>query len=214
MGHLRNVNLVLSDSHRLHQDHLAAHCVENPDAVSGRPGQSPSAPSSRERADEHAGVRGVGLHPDAVAEYGATREGAGRVDAENPHRSTLGTKSSDEAVGEGRLPRPRAPGDANHVCPSGVWEKRLESGTAEGCPSSTCRISREAARTSPASTRGASAVTLPPTSRAVLPRRPECQAPPRRPRTHRGMRPVRIAQPTPCPQVQRGVLGTFGRRHG
>ena len=55
-------------------------------AVAGGAGEPAEVPRVAERADEDAGVGGVILHPDPVAEDGAAGEGARGVDGDHADR--------------------------------------------------------------------------------------------------------------------------------
>ncbi len=56
------------------------------------------------------------LHPDTVSEHGSTAVGRGRIDSEHSQRGDpRRTDGAEEASGQGRLPRPRCPGDPHRA---------------------------------------------------------------------------------------------------
>ncbi len=70
---------------RLEQDDVEAGGVEHGRGGRGRGREPAGVAARRHRADEHAVVRRVGLHPDAVAQEGAAGDRAGRVDGDDGH---------------------------------------------------------------------------------------------------------------------------------
>ena len=81
--HAGDLQLVLPDADRLDDDDVGAPCVEHVHDVGGRAGEAAERAARRQRADEDVRVRRVALHPDAVAEDGAAREGARGVDGDD-----------------------------------------------------------------------------------------------------------------------------------
>jgi hypothetical protein len=57
--------------------------IEDCDGVNGRTRQSPKVPPRRHRADENVLIQAQSRHADPVAQDGSSREGAGRVDADD-----------------------------------------------------------------------------------------------------------------------------------
>ena len=84
--------------------------VEHPDRLGRGQRQPAEVAAGGHRADEHAGVEGVVLHADPVAEDGAAGERRRRVDGQHrrPRRRRRARIAPTSALGERRLARPRA----------------------------------------------------------------------------------------------------------
>src|SRR5712692_5831128 len=74
-----DIDFVLADPHGFDQHQLFARGVEQQRDIAGGPSQAAEEASRRHRADVNAGVGGVALHADAVAQDGAACERAGGV---------------------------------------------------------------------------------------------------------------------------------------
>src|SRR5204862_7233228 len=87
-----------------------------------------------EAPDEHAGVQEVGLHADAIAQYGAAAEGAGRVDGDDADAMARRPQPRRDAVAERRLSGSRRPGDPDHVRAPGVRVEPAHEPRQAGSP--------------------------------------------------------------------------------
>ncbi len=86
VGRPDDIHLVLANAHRLDDDRVLAGGVEHQRRVAGRPRQAAEVAPRRHAADEHVLVRGMGLHPQAVAEDRAAAERAGGIDGDHADR--------------------------------------------------------------------------------------------------------------------------------
>ena len=77
-------------------------------------------------ADEHLGVERVSLHPDAVAQDGATSERRVGVGGDHSHGPVVLAQRGDERIDEGRLAGSGSPGEADDVGPRPVCKLVLE----------------------------------------------------------------------------------------
>ena len=77
-------------------------------ACGRRRGQPAEVPAAGHRADVDAGVGGVVLHPDPVAEQRPAGERAGRVDREHADPLAPGPQTPDQRGGRRRLADARA----------------------------------------------------------------------------------------------------------
>ena len=80
-------------------------------------------PARRHRADEHAIVRRIGLHPDTVAEEGAAGDRRGRVHRHHRHGPAGLAQLGDQRRDERRLAGARRAGDSHQV---GATRQRVE----------------------------------------------------------------------------------------
>jgi len=78
-----SITLRLPDADRLDEDPREAEGVHELDDVARRGGEASETAAGGHAADEDVGVERVGLHPDAVAQDGAARERARRVDGDH-----------------------------------------------------------------------------------------------------------------------------------
>ena len=78
-----DVHFILADADRLDDDIVAAGGVQHERGVGGRARQPAEVTARGHAANEHAGIGGVALHADAVAQDRAAREGAGRIDRQD-----------------------------------------------------------------------------------------------------------------------------------
>ena len=83
--------------------------VEHERHLARRARESAEMSSRRHAADEDAGVSGVRLHPDAIAEYRAAAEWAGRIDGDHAHRLPAFRISPVRRSTSVLLPEPGAP---------------------------------------------------------------------------------------------------------
>ena len=89
VGGADDVDFVLADADGLDDDDVLAGRVEHERRVAGRARQAAQVSARRHAADEHAFVGGVRLHPQAIAEHGAARERARRIDRDDARRSDV-----------------------------------------------------------------------------------------------------------------------------
>ena len=100
---------------------VSSRTTSNPAASStrrrdrGRRREPAGVPARRHRADEHAVVVGVGLHPDAVAEERAAGDRRRRVDGHDRDRAPGLAHSRDQRGHERRLAGAGRPGDPDEV---------------------------------------------------------------------------------------------------
>ena len=93
VGEPHDVELGLPDADRLDEHDVHAEGVEQPDDVARRARQAAVAAARGEAADEDARVEEVRLHADAVAEHGAARERARRVDRDDADPPAAGAQA-------------------------------------------------------------------------------------------------------------------------
>ena len=84
--HAHDVDFVLSDADGLDDDDVAARGVEDQRDFARRARQAAEMAARGHAADEHAGVAGVRLHADAIAEDRAAGIRAGRIDRDHGDR--------------------------------------------------------------------------------------------------------------------------------
>ena len=105
----------------LDEDQVEAGGVEHGRGRGRRRGQPAGVAARRHRADEHAVVAGVCLHPDAVAEQRAAGDRARRVDGDHRHgpAGARGPRAISAATSVD-LPAPGRPGDADQMRAPGL----------------------------------------------------------------------------------------------
>ena len=87
VGRADDVDFVLADADRLDEHDVLAGGVEHERGIAGRAREAAQVAARRHAADEHAGVGGVRLHADAIAEDGAAGERARRIDGDDADAS-------------------------------------------------------------------------------------------------------------------------------
>ena len=116
VGQRGDLDLGLADADRLDQHHVAAGGVQHPDRLRRGPGQAAEVAAGGHRADVDAGVGGVVLHPDPVAEQRAAGERRRRVDGQHADPlPALAVARATSADGRGRLADAGRPGQADDV---------------------------------------------------------------------------------------------------
>ena len=126
VGGAHDLDLVLADPDRLDQDHVLAGGREHEERLVGGGGEAAEVPARGHRADEDAGVGGVGLHADAVAQDRPAAEGRGRVHRHDAHRPSLPAQVGGQAVHQGGLAGAGRAGHADHQRAPGVGEERRQ----------------------------------------------------------------------------------------
>ena len=101
----------LTDADGLDDHPRLADRVEHAHRLRRREREPTEMTARRHRADEHAGIRGVPLHPHPVAEDRTAAERAARIDREHADLELVLAHARDERVGEGRLAGARRAGD-------------------------------------------------------------------------------------------------------
>jgi len=82
--------------------------------------EATETPARGHTPDEDAGIGGMVLHADAVAEQRATREGAGGIDGDDRDPLPLRAERSGEGVDDRAFARARGAGDADGVAAAGA----------------------------------------------------------------------------------------------
>jgi len=110
-----DVGVPLPDAGGLHDDQVEGRRLAYRDCLADGSGQLSLVASRRERPHVHP-VRVEGIHPDAIAEQGATGTPAGGVDRDHRHAvvGIVQEIAPQQLVGQGGLPRAPGPGDADH----------------------------------------------------------------------------------------------------
>ena len=108
VGGPHDLHLVLAHAHGLDQDHVLPRGREHGEHVAGGGGQAAQVAARGHRPDEHAGVEGVGLHADAVAQDGAAAVGRGGVHGHDPHGLALRAEVGGRAGPRGSTSPPPA----------------------------------------------------------------------------------------------------------
>ena len=100
VGSGRDLDLALAGPDRLDQDQVETGGVQHRRGRRGRRGQPSGVAARCHRADEHAVIAGVRLHPDPVAEQRAAGDRARRIDRDDRHgaaaRPDLGDQRRDK----------------------------------------------------------------------------------------------------------------------
>jgi hypothetical protein len=86
VGEPHDVELGLPDTDGLHQHDVDAERIQQTHPIARRARQAAVATARGQAPDEHAGIEGVGLHADAVAQHGTARERARGSTATTPTR--------------------------------------------------------------------------------------------------------------------------------
>ena len=89
-------------------------------ASDGRAREPAKMAASGHAANEHAGIGGVGVHPDPIAKHGAARERAGRVDGDHTDLHASSPNLRDEAIDERALAGSWRAGHANQKRATGL----------------------------------------------------------------------------------------------
>ncbi len=120
VGAVGDLNFVLPDPHRLDDDDVLAHGVQDRHHVIGGAGNAAEVAAGRQAPDEDAGIEEVALHPNAVPEDGPAAEGTGGIHGENPDRFLLLAVPERELVHKRAFPDPGRSGEADDVGLAGV----------------------------------------------------------------------------------------------
>ncbi len=115
VGDADYLHLALTGAHGLQEDDVLAGRVEQEQRLQRRLREPAQVPARPHRADEHVRVEEVLRQADPVAQQGALREGAGRVDRDDAHPQTARAHVAHERGDQRRLAHPRRPGDAHRV---------------------------------------------------------------------------------------------------
>src|SRR5438309_5388396 len=118
-----DLHLVLADTHRLDDDDVLAHRVEDADAVAGGARQPAELTARRQGSNEHSRVERVILHADAVAEDRASRERTGRVDRHHADGLPQAADVRDQPVYQRALSRAGIAGDSDELGTAGAGEQ-------------------------------------------------------------------------------------------
>jgi hypothetical protein len=124
VGEAGDRHLGLTDADGLDEDDVEARAVQHPDHLRGGGGQAAEVPARGHRSDVDAGVGGVLLHPHPVAQDGAAREGARRVDRQHRHPLALGAEGRDQGRGGGGLADARGARQSDHLGGAGAGRER------------------------------------------------------------------------------------------
>ncbi len=118
VGEIHDLRVALADAGRLDDHPVVARESAEPDGVRDRGGELPAGGPRGEGPHHRPRVR-ERVHADAVAEQGAARPPAGRIDTEDGHRGVRRPLevTEDQLVHERRLPGAARPGDADHGRP-------------------------------------------------------------------------------------------------
>ena len=111
----RDLDLALPGPDGLDQDQVETGGVEHRRCRRRGRRQTAGMTTRRHRPDEDVPVAGVGLHPHAIAQQGAARDRARRVDRDDRHRPTGRADLRDQRGDQRRLARPGRPGDPDEV---------------------------------------------------------------------------------------------------
>jgi hypothetical protein len=127
-------DLALARPHRLDEHDVEADRIE--DRGRGRRGRRETAgvPARCHRPDEDVGIRGIGLHPDSVAEDRAACYGAGRIDGHDRHRPAGAPELGDQRRHERALARAWRAGDPDQLGASRERVQPPERCFGEGRP--------------------------------------------------------------------------------
>ncbi|MNY03241.1 hypothetical protein D3C86_1358530 [compost metagenome] len=113
IGCLGDRHLALADPHGLDDHHVAAVSVQDLGRGLGGERDTAELAAAAHAADEDPRIARVALHADAIAEDGPAREGAGRIDRDDPDLEPVPSDGSDQEVGQRALAGPGRPGDAH-----------------------------------------------------------------------------------------------------
>ena len=120
-----DVDLGLADADGLDKNDVLAKGVHRLDGVRRLVRESAQTAARPHAADEHAFVHRQARHADAVAEDGAARKGACRVDGDDAYGLALLAVFVRELVRQRALAGARRPRDAEHIGMSRVRVERL-----------------------------------------------------------------------------------------
>ena len=121
VGLAGDLDLDLSDADGLDEDPLASDRVERTHRLGGGERESPEMAACGHRADEHAGVGGVVLHPNAIAEDRPSGEGRRGIDREHGDLELERAQVADDRARQRRLARSGRTGEPDRVAGSGAW---------------------------------------------------------------------------------------------
>ena len=148
-----DVHLVLPDADRLDEHLVEARRVEDVYGVGRGAREAAEVAARRHRPDQDAGVRVEVLHPDAVAEDRAAREGRRRVDRDDPDLPPAGARAPREGRGQRGLARPRRAREAGDAGAARLREEGArgarESGRRRSRPTKSPARRRERGRGAP-----------------------------------------------------------------
>ena len=115
VGDPDHLDLALARSDGLDEDDVLSGRVQDEQRLERRLGQPAEMPARAHRADEDLRVEEVLREPDAIAEQGALRERARRVDGDHADALVLRADLADERGDQARLADAGRPGDADDV---------------------------------------------------------------------------------------------------
>src|SRR4029077_13191470 len=99
---------------------LLAGGIEKQSDFRGRSRQSPQKSARRHRADEHAAIASMSLHPDAIAEDRPARVRTCRIDRDNADLFLLRAIVSAQAIDKSAFAGAGSPGYSGEVGPPGA----------------------------------------------------------------------------------------------
>ena len=121
-----DVHLVLTDADRFDDDDVVARGVEDDRGFRGGARQAAEMTARGHAADEHAGVLGVRLHADAIAENRAAAVRTRRIDRDDADRAVGLSKLGDQPIDERALARAGRTRDADEIRASGPGEQAAD----------------------------------------------------------------------------------------
>ncbi len=122
---VHDVQLRLADARRFRDDDVQAAGVQHAHGGGRDGGQAAGRAARRHAANEHARIKEVIPHPDAIAQDRAARERAGRIDDQNTDGSPLSAELRRHRLDQRAFARARRPCDADAVRASGARRHAL-----------------------------------------------------------------------------------------
>src|SRR4030042_2654185 len=115
-----DIHLDLAGTDRLHDYHFFPEGVEYVYRIVGRDGQAPQGSPRSHRSDKDPRIGRQLLHPYAIAQYGASREGTGRINGYDAYGPGVFAQCFCERRNQRALAPPRGTGDADDMSLTGM----------------------------------------------------------------------------------------------
>ena len=117
---LNDIDFVLSDAHRLDDNHVEPGGIQHVDNVEGRPSEPAERAAGGHAADEHPRVARQFQHADTVAEDGATRKRARGIDGDDADSAAAFAKLLGQRANHRRLAAAGHAGQPDHMRAAGM----------------------------------------------------------------------------------------------
>ena len=127
IGKAHDFDFALPDSYGLDDDHIFSRRVQKQSGIPSRLRETSEESARRHRTNEHARVRGVSLHANAIAQNRAAGKWARRINRNDPNALFFAAIMRCQPVNPRALASPGRAGNSDAVGISGMREKRPQN---------------------------------------------------------------------------------------